>query len=158
MQSRTSLNRQITVAGELNPSTLQELARGGFASVVDLRTPAEFHSFLSPESERERLSEFGLEYMHIPVAGYWVDDQVLEALREAIARLPKPLLVHCSTGRRAGLLTLTYMGIVNGWSAEETLERAAQMGFHCDSPALEDAIRNYLRRSRDGAQAYCSAR
>lgn len=155
MPGRTRLNRQIAVADELTPGDLGELVREGFRSVVDLRTATQARLLLSPEQERQRLVELGIEYVRLPVADDWVDLQVLDAFHDMVCRLPTPLLVHSRPSWRAGILTLMHMGVVNGWSAEETLQWAAQMGFICESPSLEDAVRTYLDQHRE-AEVYCT--
>lgn len=157
MLRRTRLNRQITAAGELAPGDLDELARDGFVCVVDLRTPSESPGLLTPEQERERLSPLGIEYVPLPIAEYWVDQQVLHSFHEALCRLPRPLLVHSRTGRRAAVLTLMHMGLMNGWSADRTLELAAQMGFASEGSPLDDAVRNYFEHQFRGSESYCSA-
>jgi uncharacterized protein (TIGR01244 family) len=156
MHNRRSLNRQISVSGQFGPDDLGEVSRAGFASVVDVRPPAEPGEGLSPDQERQRLAELGVEYAHIPIPQQWVDAQSLEALGDALDQLRTPILVHCESGARAAVLTMIAMGRRNGWSADETLERARGLGIACESRTLEDAARHYLDTQDPRDAGYCS--
>lgn len=157
MHHRRYLNRQITVSGGLSPDDVDELSRAGIASVIDVRAPAETAGGLPPNEERQRLAEHGVEYLHLPIPHQWIDAQSLAALAQALDRLRTPLLVHCHTGARAAVLTMIAMGRRNGWSADETLERARGLGIPCESPSLEDAARRYLDAPSPRDVGYCSA-
>lgn len=156
MRNRRSLNRQISVSGELSPDDPRELSRAGFASVVDVRSTAETADGLPPAEERHRLAELGVEHVNIPIPHHWIDTQVLDALGDALDQLRTPILVHCETGARAAILTMIAMGRRNGWSADETLERARGLGIACESPALEQAAREYLDTQSPRDAGYCS--
>ena len=156
MRNRRSLNRQTSVSGELRPGDPDELSRAGFASVVDVRSPAETGDGLGPDEERQRLAALGIEYVHLPIPGQWIDAQLLQAFGDALDQLRTPILVHCESGARAAVLTMIAMGRRNGWSGEETLERARGLGIACESPALEQAAREYLDTQSPRDAGYCS--
>ena len=156
MRNRRSLNRQISVSGELSRDDPCELSRAGFVSVVDVRSTGETANSLPPAEERRRVAELGVEYVHVPIPHHWIDTQSLDALGDALGQLRTPILVHCETGARAAILTMIAMGRRNGWSGEETLERARGLGIACESPALEQAAREYLDTQNPRGAGYCS--
>ena len=74
----------------------------------------------------------------------------MDDFREALGRLPQPILLHCASGKRSGTLAMMHLASEQGMSGDETLEKADQMGFECDTPELESFVRDYVDRHRRG--------
>jgi uncharacterized protein (TIGR01244 family) len=125
---------------------LKELKQEGFQSVVNLRTESEEDQSLSPQQEEEKVRELGMEYLHIPVSGKNLQPELVDRFRQEVSHLPSPVLVHCHTGRRSGAFVMMDTAIKQGMSGEETVQKAKDMGFKCDSPNLEDFVKNYVNQ------------
>lgn len=91
------------VAGTSAPGAdeIIRLASQGFKAIVDLRTGREGDQLLSPEREKEEAQRRGLRHLHLPVESANIEPATVDRLRQEILRLPAPVYVHCSSGRRA---------------------------------------------------------
>jgi len=128
---------------------LRALAEDGYKAVVNLRCQDEADQPLAPDREGEVVASLGLEYCHLPVAGGTISDELVDEFRASVEALPKPVLVHCASGKRAGAFTIMHLASQQGMSGDATLQKAADMGFVCDEPALENFVRNYVDRAQD---------
>lgn len=153
MQDRMKMNDRITVGAQPSPEQLKELAGQGFRSVVNLRTEGEKDQPLSPREEGEEAKSLGLSYLHIPVSAKDPKPEQVARFRDEVERLPGPVFVHCASGKRAGAFSMIQQAVEAGWSGEETLEKAEQMGFQCDVPELKDFVRGYVDGHAEGGKA-----
>lgn len=128
---------------------LRALAEDGYKAVVNLRCQDEADQPLAPDREGEVVASLGLEYCHLPVAGGTISGELVDEFRASVEALPKPVLVHCASGKRAGAFTIMHLASQQGMSGDATLQKAADMGFVCDEPALENFVRNYVDRAQD---------
>ena len=128
---------------------LRALPEDGYKAVVNLRCQDEADQPLAPDREGEVVASLGLEYCHLPVAGGTISDELVDEFRASVEALPKPVLVHCASGKRAGAFTIMHLASQQGMSGDATLQKAADMGFVCDEPALENFVRNYVDRAQD---------
>lgn len=148
MENIISINDDFAVAkAEPSPDQLKEFAADGFRSIVNLQ-PKEEKQMVPEDVERRLAEEAGLTYRHIAVSGNELDSQVVEKFRQEAGSLPKPVLVHCASGKRAGALTMMHIGVTTHQSGEETLQHAKAIGFDCDTPQLSSFIRDYVNRAR----------
>lgn len=148
MQDRMKLNDHISVGAQPSEEQLKQMAREGIKSVVNLRTEGEEDQPFSPAEEGEKVRALGMEYLHIPVSSKEPRAEQVDQFRAEVPKLPGPAFVHCAKGKRAGAFAMMHQGVEAGWSGDETLEKAEQMGFECDVPALKDFVRGYIDKSR----------
>jgi len=136
------VNEQITVAGQITPKQLDEAARQGFKSVLNLRA-ADEEGFMA--DERHRAEAAGLRYKNIPVKKEEISDELTTSVLKEIDELPKPVLVHCASGMRAGAMAFMHMATREGMSAEKAMSRAQESGFDCNSePQLKQFFQHYV--------------
>ncbi|MCB1993240.1 MAG: protein tyrosine phosphatase family protein [Geminicoccaceae bacterium] len=151
------LNEDYAVASsEPARRTFDRIAAEGFRSVVSFQTREEEQK-LPIEDEREAAAQAGLAFLHQPVSGDSLDDETVDRFRDALGGLPKPVLLHCSSGKRAGAMTMMHLASEMGLSGDEALEKAASMGFECDNPKLEAFVRDYVDRHQRRSSATPSA-
>lgn len=148
MQDRMKISDQITVGAQPTEEKIPQLAREGFKSVINLRTVGEKEQPLSPEEEGAKVKAAGMSYLHIPVSSQAMSPEQVDQFREELTRQPGPVFVHCHKGKRAGAFAMMHAAVGAGWSGEETLQKAEQMGFACDQPALKDFVKGYIDRNR----------
>jgi protein tyrosine phosphatase (PTP) superfamily phosphohydrolase (DUF442 family) len=122
---------------------LVTLAREGFQSVIDLREPTETRA-LAPREQAALVRRFGLEYRNIPVPTDFLDEALLHRFRRAVVELPKPVLVHCGSGKRAGMFALMHAAIEEGSSGARMLARAERLGVSYGSAESRDVFRHYI--------------
>ncbi len=136
------INDQITVAGQVAPEQFEEAARQGFKSVLNLRTPDE-EGYLPDEEQQAEAA--GLRYASIPVKKEEISDELTDNVLKEIDELPKPVLVHCASGMRAGAMAFMHMATREGLPAEEAMRRAQESGFDCNSePQLKQFFEHYV--------------
>ena len=136
------VNEQITVAGQIAAEQFEVAAGQGFKSVLNLRAPGEEGSL---PDEQQRAEEAGLRYRNIPVKKEEISDELTSDVLQEIDALPKPVLVHCASGMRAGAMAFMHMATREGMSAEEAMRRAQESGFDCNSePQLKQFFQRYV--------------
>lgn len=146
-EQKTKINERFTV-GKNQPTedNLQQLAQEGFKSVVNLRTDNEEEQPLSPQEEGKKVQDLGMEYLHIPVSPKNLQPELVDQFREETSHLESPIFVHCHSGKRSGAFVMMDVAIKEKMSGEETIEKAKEMGFKCDSPNLEEFVKNYVNQ------------
>lgn len=146
MENAVKIDNRFTVA-KFAPDgeTLRQAAREGFRSVVNMKTRDEKQE-LPPDEERRLAEEAGLTYLHHPVSGDQLSDEVVDSFRRKAADLPAPALVHCASGKRSGAVVMMHIASERGMSGEQVIEQAEQMGFECDTPELEGFVKSYVDR------------
>lgn len=121
------LTADLSVMPQVSEADIAELARRGYKSIIGNRPEGE-----SPDQPRftdlkAAALAHGLEAVHIPVVASAIGGEDINAFREAVAHLPKPIAAFCRTGTRAALL----WALANQASltVEERIVIAAQAGI-----------------------------
>ncbi|MFA9460002.1 beta-lactamase hydrolase domain-containing protein [Thiohalorhabdus methylotrophus] len=127
-------------------SEIDELAEQGFGSVANLREEGEEKEYLSPEEEADRVLRDGMEYFHSPVSAEALNEEQVDEFREAVSGMPKPVLIHCKSGKRSGAFTLMHAASEQGQPGEEAVEQAESMGFECENAEMEAFVKDYINR------------
>jgi uncharacterized protein (TIGR01244 family) len=148
MPDRIALNDRITVGAQPSAAQLEQLAREGFKTIVNLRASGEADQPLSPDVEGQKVQEQGMQYLHIPVSPEAMQPEQVDQFRHELSRLPTPVFVHCKTGQRSGAFAMMHMAVERGMSGEETVDKAEQMGFECKAPALKKLVIDYVDAHR----------
>ena len=93
---------QLSVAPQLMPDAMAELARLGFKSVINNRPDFE-HGPDQPASAAVEAAAVaaGLQYRHLPVDGGWQSPEQIAAFAQLLADLPAPVLAFCRSGARS---------------------------------------------------------
>ncbi|MDA3933737.1 MAG: sulfur transferase domain-containing protein [Gammaproteobacteria bacterium] len=92
-------------SGTLSAEQLASLKADGLTSVIDLRRPAE-----GLESTQNVAAELGLSYNNVPLGGKLPDTQTMAQISAIIDNAGSgKVLLHCSSGNRAGLVLATYL-------------------------------------------------
>lgn len=94
----------ISVAGQIQPDEMRQLAEQGFRSVICNRPDNEEPGQPSWQSLATAAQQAGLEAEHIPVGGTFTIEDQAQAFANAIETMPKPILAFCRTGNRSGML------------------------------------------------------
>ena len=136
------LSEEITVTGQLTEEQIKQAAQEGFHSVLNLRAPEE-EGVLS--REKEIAQGAGLSYLNIPVLKKEINDELTTNVLFEIDSLPKPALIHCASGIRAGAMAFMHRATREGLSAEEAMSKAQSLGFDCSSePELKQFFEHYI--------------
>ncbi|MGB3471047.1 MAG: TIGR01244 family sulfur transferase [Erythrobacter sp.] len=125
-----------SVAPQIQPSELSELAERGFVAIICNRPDGEEESQPSVMEMREAAQAAGLAFHHIPVAGGEFPDAAVAAFRAVRRGTEGPLLAYCRSGTRS--ITLDTLANPDEIDASERLMRGAAAGY--DLTNLRDRL------------------
>lgn len=143
MHNIKQVNNDIAVATQqVTPEQLQQAAQQGFKSVLNLRSPDE-EDFVT--DEQQQAEALGLEYVNIPVKPQGINAQLTDEILQQIDALPKPALIHCKSGMRAGAMALMNVATRSGMTPEQAFAKAQEIGFDCNSnPQMKQFFAEYV--------------
>ena len=119
---------------------LQRLADAGFKAVVNLRQAGEQGEKLRPQAEGEEARESGLDYLHFPLSPPDLTAASAREFAAALEQLPKPVAIHCASGRRAGLMGLAAWAQQTDCDAAEAAERAQEVELEISEADLSPLL------------------
>lgn len=94
------LSSRVDVTTQIGTAALGPLSRH-YAKVIDLRPDGEAADQASSAEIQKGAREQGLGFSYIPVPHGEIPQQAVDALQEALAKDPGPVLLYCRSGRRA---------------------------------------------------------
>ncbi len=144
MKDLKKINDQVTVGGQPTAGDIEQLKADGFRTIVNLRTAGEDDQPMSPDEERQAVEKAGMKYLHLPVSSATAGPETVDQFCEQLPKFEGPVLVHCHAGMRAGAFTMMATAVDEGWSGDDTLEKAKAMGFACEAPQLKQFVRSYV--------------
>lgn len=128
----------ITTSGQPEAEQLAALAEKGFVAVIDLRGEGEDRGF----DEAAAVEALGMRYVSLPVEGAeGVSYENAAALDALLREADGPVLVHCSSGNRAGALLSLRQRLI-GQDAESALATGIEAGLTRE--ALREAVESKL--------------
>ncbi|MFL1894999.1 beta-lactamase hydrolase domain-containing protein [Aquimarina sp. 2-A2] len=138
------VNDEISVAAfDPDKNSFKTFTDKGFKSVINLQTEEEEQN-VSTEKEEKLAKENNLTYRHIGVSEDNLSEAKVNDFRQELETLPKPIVVHCKSGKRSGAFVMMHIGCQKNMSGEEVIEQAEEMGFECDVPELEKFLKKYV--------------
>lgn len=123
---------RVILAGQPTPDDLRAWRASGVGTVINLRTPSEMANATAvPFDEPALAAELGLDYHHLPIGGdaHPYGPEVLAAYAAALEASDGPLLLHCGTGVRAGLLHAAYAVRHQGQSPDQAMRALEPLGL-----------------------------
>jgi uncharacterized protein (TIGR01244 family) len=131
----------ITTAGQPSAAAFAAVADEGYRAVIDLRGVQEDRGF----DEKATVEGFGMSYVALPVNGPGgVTFANAAALDKLLGELPRPVLVHCSSGNRAGALLALRAKLAG---ADD--DAALALGVSAGLAALKPVVEQKLAQGRD---------
>lgn len=137
------VHARLTVGPSLAMEDLPRLVIHGYRGVVSLCTDED----RVPQSVREeglRVRCMGLQWAHVPVDPGRLRPEDFEAFERAVDTMPGAVWVHCRTGRRAAAFALLYVGLREGLSAAEIVERGRTLGLPVDDATTRTFVQDYV--------------
>jgi len=140
------INDDISVAAfDPDKGSFKTFAEKGFKSVINLQTTDEDQN-LDPNKEEELANDNSLKYRQIGVSKENLSEATVDSFRQELENLPKPVVVHCTSGKRSGAFVMMHIGCQQGMSGEEVIKKAEEMGFECDQAELEQFVKKYVNK------------
>jgi uncharacterized protein (TIGR01244 family) len=126
MNTVRKINDKLAIAGQITLDQLQQIADEGYRSVLNLRLPDE-KGWLADEQQKTEL--LGLHYLNIPTKPEDINHQSTLQIYQAIAELPKPILIHCDNSIRSAAIALLYIAVKQGITFEQAIEKIINLGL-----------------------------
>jgi len=133
---------QISIAGQISESQIAELPNSDFVAVLNVRVETEDGAI---PDEQLQVESLGIPYMNLPMTTATLDVALLDRVLDQIEGLPKPLLVHCSTGFRASFAVMMYQIAREGMPIDEAKAQYLELGFDFEQrPAYQALMNEYF--------------
>ncbi len=105
MPATRSLNASFSVAGQLQPGDMADMAERGFACVINNRPDGEGGSAQALSRDIGQAAQAaGMHYVYLPVISGAITPEQVHAMREALNTAPAPVLAFCRSGARSAQL------------------------------------------------------
>ena len=128
---------RLLTGGQPDAQQLQDAAKAGVTTVIDLRAPQEDRGY----DEQAAAEKLGLRYVRLPINGA---GDINEAIARTLDRLLKQdagtTLLHCASGNRAGALLALAHARVEGASNEDALQFGRDAGLGSLEPVVRKAL------------------
>jgi tyrosine-protein phosphatase SIW14 len=129
--------------GQPSQTGLEQLARLGIKTVLDLRLPGP-----RTETEKRTVESLGMRYVNIglPALSAPTPEQVSQALNllDSGSSVGWPVFIHCLRGKdRTGTIVACYRISRHGWDNQRALQEARQHGLSRFEPAMQHFILRY---------------
>ncbi|MEH2047707.1 beta-lactamase hydrolase domain-containing protein [Nostoc sp.] len=146
MSNTKKVSDDLSAAGQLTSEELKQAAQEGFKSVLNLRSPDEA-GFLSDEQQQAQAA--GLQYANVPLKPSEPNQEQTELAIQEIENLPKPILIHCAAGARAGGIALIANAISEGLTYEKISQKAQELGLNLEQPHLKQfLLEKYIAKQK----------
>ena len=97
-----ALTPDLSVAPQLEPAAMAQVAAAGFRSVINNRPDFEGGPSQPTSAQMEAAAQAaGLRYVHLPVDGGYQSPQEIAAFAQLLRDLPAPVLAFCRSGARS---------------------------------------------------------
>lgn len=133
----------VASGGQVGAGQVKALAGAGFRTVLDLRAPDEPRGY----DEAGAVKRAGLAYVLLPVTAATLGDATFDRVRALMGDTKRhPVMVHCASGNRVGVVLLPWLVLDRGWSLKDAVAMAEQGGMRT-GPLRERAL-DYIERGR----------
>jgi uncharacterized protein (TIGR01244 family) len=131
----------LQVAGRLDRSDIEALARAGVRTIVNNRPDGEDPGQLDAAEARPIAEALGLGYHHIPITAQSLSHADVDAFAAVLREAPAPVVAHCRSGTRSTLLwALTRLR--DGADPQSLVAAAARHGIDIAAlPAIAARLR-----------------
>ncbi len=143
MASFAKLDEKISVAGQITPADVAELAASGFKVIVNNRPDGEamFGQPAASEVEAEA-QKHGLGFVNLPFSSSTLTPGHVVKFAEVLQTADGPILAYCRTGTRSTMLWAA-ASVALGKPVDEVIAKAAAAGYNLgpNAPAIEALAR-----------------
>lgn len=99
------LTATFSVSAQLSPADLPAIATQGFKTVINNRPDGEGGDGQPRSADMQRAAQAaGLHYVYLPVVSGALTPANVQAMRDALASAPAPVLAYCRSGARSAQL------------------------------------------------------
>lgn len=138
--------QDVYTAGQPTKEGFKMLAARGMRSVINLRRTDE----AGARDEVKEVTKLKMNYFHVPLSPASFSMEHVNAFHH-ILQNPKnlPVVVHCSSGNRAGGLWFVYRALVEEEDCMVALQEGRELGM---KPQLEEVLFHFVRCEREKSE------
>lgn len=137
------LAAEVAVTEQIQLSDIPQIATRGYQTLIDLRPDGEAADQPASQAVEAAASASHLKFAYVPVPHGDIPDSAVNALSQALAASPRPILLYCRSGRRAvRTWSLAEASRPHGLDAQAILAAANAAGQSADDllPAIAQRI------------------
>jgi uncharacterized protein (TIGR01244 family) len=138
----SKLNDGIEVTQQIWPEQIRQIDRRNYRTVIDIRPDGETKDQPTSAEIAKIMRDEGVNFVYVPVPRGDIPNASVDALADALAKSPKPVLLYCRIGRRAarawGLAEASRPG---GLDAAAIAAAVKTIGFSVDDLSQQIAHR-----------------
>ena len=124
----TRLETTVACGGATKPEAVPEIKKLGFASIINLRQPAEPGSDIDAEAASAKTAD--IRFFNIPFNGQSPDPAVADKFLDTItAPGNAPAYIHCAAGNRAAAMWMIKRLVVDHWDTDRATLEAKALGM-----------------------------
>ncbi len=124
----TRLETTVACGGATKPEAVPEIKKLGFASIINLRQPAEPGADIDAEAAAAKTAD--IRFFNIPFNGQSPDPAVADKFLDTItAPGNAPAYIHCAAGNRAAAMWLIKRLVVDQWDTDRATQEARALGM-----------------------------
>jgi sulfide:quinone oxidoreductase len=123
------LTAQLSVAAQITPEDVADIAAAGFRSVINNRPDGEAGDQPASALLAAAAEKHGLDYRYLPIVPGQLSDAHAAEFADALRDLPPPVLAFCRTGTRS----TSVWALQAAGDADAILGTARQVGYDLES-------------------------
>jgi len=118
----------VACAGAVTPSSVAEIKKMGFGSIINLRLANEQGAEIDAEAAAAKAA--GINFVHLPLNGASPDPAVVDRFLKVITESGnQPSFIHCASANRASAMWFIKRVLVDKWDNDRASAEAAQLGL-----------------------------
>lgn len=129
MQQSTQITPQLSVSPQIAKSDIAELAKSGFAMIINNRPDNEEPGQLTAAEAEAEAKRQGLEYRYLPIVTGSITRAQVAEFQKLVLRGPGPVLAHCRSGTRCYMMYALTRVMNEGASPLALVAEAAAKGY-----------------------------
>ena len=126
---QTQITPSLSVAGQISKSDIAEIAKSGFASIINNRPDNEEPGQLTAAEAEAEAKKQGLGYRYQPIVTGAITRAQVAEFQKLLLRSPAPVLAHCRSGTRCYLMWAASRALFDGESPLKLVAEAAIKGY-----------------------------
>jgi uncharacterized protein (TIGR01244 family) len=142
IQNLAKIESTVACAGAITPSSVAEIKKMGYASIINLRQANEQGADIDAEAAAAKTA--GINFAHVPFNGAQPTTAAVDQFLKAITTPGNtPAFIHCSGGNRAAAMWFVKRALIDKWDNDRAMAEATELGF--SNPALKTFMLDYVK-------------
>ena len=132
----------VACSGAITPSSVAEIKKMGFASIINLREATEPGADI--DAEKAAAEKAGIRFVHIPFNANKPSAEAVDQFLKAIQTSgTEPAFIHCAGGGRAASMWFVKRALVDKWDIDRAMAEATDLGNI--NPTLKTFQTDYVK-------------